>query len=244
MTVSLSPIQIRSNAKGIVSLIWERNKTGDGSVKSWKLYWSPRLAGPYTAVQTAPIANAVGYGSRYVQHDIIREDLGILSNANFYVRLTSVSAAGVETPQDVTKTRVVYEDGMDLTTRFMYYETDYQAAATDLDFISPDVFDGAIDKIIITRSNASAMKVQVSLVPIGSIANATVGNAGYIDPKTEILIDVESGITLETYYLRLDQTVPDMGLRQVRIKTTGVAGGSMHMLLGRRRLYSYTSADI
>lgn len=232
MPTSTGPLQILDNKNGIVNLIWERDKTG--LTKFYRLYSSNRKSGTFTLFADN-IQNAVGYGNRYVRFDLDRSKYGIELESQVYFYLTEVDWYGVETPTpvnpvDFNKVKILYEDGITLTSSMLYREVDYQAAAAvDIDFSTTDRFNGLISHVLLTRDTTDPIDVTVSLTCDSTAEDIVIGKFfNYTQPFLD---------------LAQNQQFPELQHRRVRIQTSGVSGGFLQVIVSRRRMYIYEGID-
>lgn len=237
MPTPASPIQVLYNRRGSTTLFWERNKSGDGSVKHWNLYWSPRFNGTYSLVK-AQIPNAVGYSDRYVLFELNRSAFGITNGQNYFLQLTKTDWSGVESSFNPIEQKIVYEDGTTLTTRQNYHDMDIQeSGATDIDYVTPDAYDSILAAITMSRNTTTPITLQVSLITAGAdVTNLADGE--------ELILDYKPNFTLPVYEMTLSQYFGLVADRQIRFKTTGVSGGRMDMVINRKRTYLYSNAMI
>lgn len=237
MAKPLSPLQVLSSVKGVVSLFWPRDKTGSGDVKTWNIYWAPRLQDTYTLVESN-IANAVGFNNQFVRFDLDRAKYGIRNDQNIYLNLTATNWSGVEAAQDPLLIKIVYENGVTLANRVNYSESDIQAsAAVDIDYITPDAFDGQLSYIKLTRDTTNPIEIVISLIPLGA-------DVGTMLPDEELILDHKFNCTDRSYDFAESQYITVYDTRQVRVRTAGVSGGKLHMTMGRHRLHKFSSVTL
>lgn len=237
MPISSSPIQVLHNRNGVTTLFWEVDKSGSDDTKYWNLYWSNRFNGTYNLVKSG-IANASGYSNRYVLFELDRSANGITKAQNYFLNLTRTNWSGVETPLNSLQQRIVYEDGVTISNRQNYHDLDLQdSGATDIDYVTPDVFDSIIAAITMSRDNTDPITLQVSLISAG----ADVSSLG---EGEEVILDYKPNFSLPVYEMTLSQYFGLVNDRQIRFKTTGVSGGRMHVTINRKRTYLYSNAMI
>lgn len=235
MPTPASPLQVLYNRHGKTTLIWLRNKSGDDTVKTWNLYWSPRFQGTYTLVK-ANIPNALGYSDRFVRFDLDRSSVGIEKAQTYFLRLTKTDWSGVESPQIPLETKIVYEDGVTLTNRIQFTDIDLQdSAASDVDYITPDVFDGVLSNVSFARELDTPIDFTISYFSAGA-------DPLNLNPGEEVFLHSEDGYNDLSFNLGLDQYQGLINDRQIRFKTSGVSGGFFHLTIGRRRVFLHSNA--
>lgn len=244
--MSLSPIQIFENARGIIRLGWDYDNSGD--VLEYVVLGSPRQSGPFLELQRAP--NVVGYNV-YVISDVLRSTIFVDDPANtiplgkadtYYFKVQKVLRDDPETPIDLYPTdpmdadsgfiKMVYPDGNTLSNVFAFEDVDIQREdAEDVEFRSADVFNGCLQYIYITRSASTSIDIEVFV--------------DHLDPASfDIPIYVMEDVTDKNIRIDLQQAIHLTENSTVRVKTTGVSGGSFVTVIGRRKFLVPNSVDI
>lgn len=232
MAIYRSPIRIYENQKGKTHVFWEQSTTG--LIKNWNLYYATRFQGPYNLVQDN-IPNTNHFNGRYTKFVIDRDLLGITKSQNYFLQLTSTDWANAETSLDSRNVRIVYEDDVLLSNRNHVLDTDQQEAnAKDIDYITPDTFDGTLQHIGIVRDSTQPISIKISLISYGAdVANLAAGE--------EIMIDSASGFTGLSYDMEVFQPISLNSDRQVRVETDGVNTGKFHLVINRKRIFLHSN---
>ena len=222
-----SNISVLENRGGKTVLYWPFIPSID-TAKYFKMYYSLRKdITTFTLVK--PVANAIAFSHVYAQAEILRSDLSIPKEANFYVNYTMVDNANVESALDPANTKIIYQDGLFLASGTDFQDVDYQdgiAPATDVDFTTTDRFDTVLKSLLVSRSTTNPIDITVSLK----------------GDSQEILITAVTNIVDKVWYYDFNQEVYDTETRDARVQVTGVAGGSMSVVISRKRVVLVSGA--
>lgn len=226
----MSDINVLQNWNGKTVLYWDFQPSL-AVAKYFKLYYSLRKNGPYTFVKN--VANGIAYSHRYVLAEMLRTDptVDIPVDANYYVKYTKVtgpSGAPVESSINAAEPKIIYQDGMILSSGTNYQDIDYQdAGAADIDFTTTDRFDSTLKSVLITRSTTNAITYTITLKGDGQ----------------EFILDSQTGFTGKILLLDFNQELYDTSNRDVRVVTTGISGGTLKVLIGRKRVTLVAAAS-
>lgn len=216
-SIPFSPIQVLYNRNGTISLIWLKDTTG--LVKLYNVYWNSRKSGTFTFYKS--VVSAVHYSHAWVKIDIPRSELaGIEDGSTLFFTVTEVDWQGTETPFADSYKKIVYPDGIVLANSPSITDVDYQeSGAVDVDFTTSDRFWGILEFINLSRDVSTSIDILVTTYP---------------DP--EYIIDFTENFTGKVYALELNQGFHQLDGKGFRVQTTGVAGGQLSILIGRKKL--------
>lgn len=217
-------IQCYDNLSDKISLYWPVIK-GAG-INSFNLYCSKRKSGTYTFIKN--VANVPALDGLNVLAEVRRSvDLVPISanlDDHLYFKYTTIDRAGVESniALSLPTLKLVYPQGVQLKTDPYLVEIDHQdSGATDIDFTTTDRFPGLLLQVIISRSTTSALNVDISIK----------------SDNHEMFLENIVGSTDKSIVLDYNQNIIPYDMSDVRVKTTGISGGSLSVSIARKRFY-------
>ena len=108
------------------------------------------------------------------------------------------------------------------------YNTGLVQQAT-VDFTTTDRFNGLLTHAIVSRNNTDPIDITVSFT-----ADST---------AEDIVIAQVLNYTQPVFGIDQNQQVPELYNRHVRVQVSGVSGGSLQIMIARRRIYLYDASD-
>lgn len=226
-----SPIQVLENTSKVITVYWPFDRTG--RAKFYNIYWSPRKTGTYTLLKKVP--NAIGFSNVYNRFDFKRSDLaGVTRNENFYIYYRAVGWDGVEEDFDPQIVKVIYPERVKLDDAFNIVEQDTQKEnATEVDFWVSDIFESTLSGVRISRSEEESVEVTVSL----GLDISDDEDPFYPLNEGGITVLYKGDVTSSYFTMPLEQEIPLLDTRPVRVQITGITTGSCTVEIARKKIF-------